>query len=253
MRTKVCVALVIGALAVSAAIVRADGSDAKATIEKGIQAIGGKDNVSKVKAMTWKGKGTFHGLGSPIEYTGEWFLQPPKQMKGTIEADFNGMKLPIIQIVNGDKAYRSMMGNVTELEGDDLAESRNEFYENRLLPALAIHGEEGFKLASLGDSKLEGKAVVGVKVSHEGHADVSLFFDKDSGLLVKSVRKAKDPMTMQDVDQETLYSDYQDVGGVKFAKKRKINRDGKVFNEIQITEYKPVDHLDEKTFAKPAE
>src|SRR5437016_3648133 len=142
MRTKVYGGLVICAIVCSGTVVRADSSDAKATIEKAVQAIGGKENVSKLKSMTWKGKGTFHGLGMPIEYTGEWFLQPPKQFKGQIEADFNGMKLPIVQIMNGEKAFQSMMGNVTEMDGDQLTDFRNEFFENRLLPLLALHGDE---------------------------------------------------------------------------------------------------------------
>ena len=83
-----------------------------------------------------------------------------------------------------------------------------------------------------------------MKVSHKGHADVSLYFDKDTGMLVKSERKAKDPMAGTDVQQENLYSDYQDIDGVKHYKKRTINRDGKVYNEINITEFKHVDHLD---------
>jgi len=250
MRKLICCSLVTCAMLWTATGVRADDQSAKSIIEKGIKALGGAENLGKHKALTFKGKGTFHGTGMPIEYTGEWFVQPPMQMKGQIDADFNGMKLPIIQLLNGDKAWRSMMGNLQELEGDELAESQNEFYEARVATLLVL-SEPAFILASLGESKVGDKAAVGVKVSHKDHKDVSLFFDKESGLLLKSARKARDTMAMADVDQETFYSDYQDFDGIQRAKKRTIKRGGNPYNDMQITEYKPVDKLDEHTFDKP--
>jgi hypothetical protein len=232
--------------------VRADDS-AKSIIEKGINAVGGADNIAKQKTMTWKAKGTFHGLGMPVEYTGEWFIEPPTKFKGQIDADFGGMKLTFIQILNGDKGWMSAMGNIQELEGDQLSELQNQFYEGRVAALVTLQGDAGFKIATLSESKVGDKAAVGVKVSHEGRPDISLFFDKDSGLLLKAARKAKDPMAGTEANQETLYSDYQDVGGVKRYKKMTITRDGKPYNEMLITEWKPVDKLPDSTFAKPAQ
>lgn len=251
MRSLIYGWLVVCAMAYSSAGVRAE--DAKVIVEKGVKALGGAENLGKHKVLTWKGKGTFHGLGMPIEYTGEWFIHPPKQMKGQIEADFNGMKLTFVQILNGDKGYMSAMGNTQDLEGDQLAEMQNEFYEGRVASLLPLLSDSGFKLASLGESKVGDKAAVGVKVSHDGHQDVSLFFDKDSGLLLKSARKAKDTMNMQDVEQETLFGDYQDFDGIKRYKKRTVKRDGKDYNDMQIVEYKPLDKVDEHIFDKPGQ
>ena len=75
---------------------------------------------------------------------------------------------------------------------------------------------KGFQLASLGEIKVDGKLAIGVRVSHKGHRDINLFFDKDKGLLVKSEMTVKDPMAGgKEVTQETLYSDYKEVSGVK--------------------------------------
>jgi hypothetical protein len=244
--------LALCSVACSSVGVRAD--DAKAIIEKGIAAVGGAEKLGKNKALTWKAKGKVDLMGNSIEFSGDWSVQPPKQMKNQIEIDFNGMKTAIVSVINGDKGWRSFAGNTMELEGDDLAEAKEELYAGRVSTLLALTTEPGFKLASLGESKVGDKTAVGVKVSHEGHRDISLFFDKDSGLLIKNSRRIKDIMAGgQEMDQDTFLSDYQDFDGVKRYKKMSIKRDGKDFIELQISEYKAVESLPDATFSKPGE
>jgi hypothetical protein len=97
------------------------------------------------------------------------------------------------------------------------------------------------------------KPAVGVKVSHKDHQDVNLYFDKDSGLLVKMEHKTKaQEEGNKEVTQEDIYSDYQDIGGAKIPMKLTILRDGKKYVEGEASEVKAVDKHDEKTFAKPS-
>lgn len=51
--------------------------------------------------------------------------------------------------------------------------------------------------------------------------------------------------------QETTFSDYQDMGGIKKATKIQSKRDGEKFIDQQITEFKVLDQVDTKTFAEP--
>src|SRR5262249_11229253 len=133
-----------------------------------------------------------------------------------------------------------------EMDADRVADTKEEMYAGRVTNLVALL-DPAFKLTALGDSKVGDRPAVGVKVSHEGHKDISLFFDKDSGLLLKSARKAKDQQ-MQEVDQETFYSDYQDVDGVKRYKKMKIKRDGSDFIDMQISDFKTPEKLDNSVF-----
>ena len=58
-------------------------------------------------------------------------------------------------------------------------------------------------------------------------------------------------MTMQEVVQEHIYQDYQDVDGLKVAKKILTNHDGKKFLEAEITEVTFPKKLDKKEFEEP--
>ena len=49
------------------------------------------------------------------------------------------------------------------------------------------------------------------------------------------------------MSQETLYGDYQDVGGAKRAMKAEIKRDGKRFVEVQWESFEPTERLDAAT------
>jgi hypothetical protein len=52
--------------------------------------------------------------------------------------------------------------------------------------------------------------------------------------------------------QETTFSDYQDMAGIKKATKISSKRDGEKFTEAQITEFKLLETVDAKTFAEPS-
>jgi hypothetical protein len=240
-------------MVLGAAAVRADGpAEAKAVIEKAIKAAGGEEKLGKYRAGTWKAKGKINLAGTEIEWTGDFSAQLPKQMKSAIEAEFNGMKITFVRITNGDKGWLVQFGNPDEMNAEQLDDAKEENYANWVTSLLPLR-DPAFSLSALGESKVGDRPAVGVKVSHKDHRDVSLFFDKENGLLVKSQRRFKDLMSGMEVDQETIYSDYKDADGIKRFTKMSSKRDGKDFLEAQITDFKPAEKLDDGVFGKPAQ
>ena len=55
----------------------------------------------------------------------------------------------------------------------------------------------------------------------------------------------------EDVAEERIILEYQDVNGLKSAKKVLINRDGKKFTEAEVLDVKFLDKLDDAEFVKP--
>ena len=106
-------------------------------------------------------------------------------------------------------------------------------------------------MATGGEEKIGDRATVGIKVSSKGHRDIGLYFDKETGMLAKTQMRVKDILSDQEMDQESLPSDYKDAGGVKRAHKMVINRDGKKFVEAEVQETKVLQKLDDKLFQKP--
>jgi hypothetical protein len=225
---------------------RADDADkAKAIIDKAIKAIGGRDKFDKVNAETWKDKGTYYGNGQEIPYTGNYAVQWPHQFRVEIEGF-------ITIVLDGDKGWTQRNGETKEMDKEELARNKEDVFANSVMTLTPLQ-DKGFMLAPLGEIQVDNKPAVGVRVSHKDHKDVSLYFDKDSGLLIKSERRTQTGPEQgnMEVNQETFYSDYKDVDGIKVPMKFVIKRDGKQFVEAEHIEVKLVDKLDGKVFAKP--
>ena len=89
-------------------------------------------------------------------------------------------------------------------------------------------------------------------MERKDHRDVNLFFDKESGLLIKVETKIKDFMAGgQEVTEETIRSDFKEIDGRKVPMKFVINHDGKLYVDGEATEFKFHDKLEDNVFAKP--
>src|SRR5262249_45535206 len=152
--------------------------------------------------------------------------------RAEIEFEFNGMKIKFIRAVDGDKGWSKANDALEDMDAESLAEEKAAVYANWVATLVPLLKHKAFQLAPLGESKVGDKTAVGVKVSHKDRRDVSLFFDKETGLLLKSECRRKDVMGGgNEFTEETLYRDYQESDGVKRARKRTINRDGRRFVE----------------------
>ncbi len=223
-------------------------ADLKALIDKAIKVAGGEANLARFQTYVFKGKGTFYGMGNGIDYTGEWTIQMPGKMRMQIEGTGDA-KFTIIRVSNGDKVWSKFGDMVQEVTNkEELAEAKEDSYARWVVTLLPLKAK-AFQLAPLGEIKVGDRPAIGVRVSHKGHRDVSLYFDKDKGTLLKSETVVKDKG--QEVTQETLYSDYKEVGGARRAMKVLINRDGKKYVESEVTEMEPKEKLDDSVFGKP--
>jgi hypothetical protein len=230
----------------------AHGDDAAVSglIDKAVKAAYGETDRTKKTGLSWKGKGLFHALDLPVEFTGEWFMQRPDKMKNQLDIEAGGMKTTIVQVLNGDKGWRSAMGGVMELTEDELAQGKEDLYAVAVT-ALAGLKDPKYKLSPLPDIKADGHTLHGVKVASDGHKDVSLYFN-EKDLVAKSVRMVKD-MSGQEVEQETVYGDYKEFDGIQRFKKMTVKRAGKDFVEMEISEYKTHDKIADSEFGKPGQ
>lgn len=227
-----------------------DAADAKALVEKAIKAHGGQEKLDKLPGTTIKFKGTFHGMGEGIPMSGEVSAQGPDKQRIDIEVEAGGQKVPIVIILNGDKGWSKIVKDVKELGKDELAEAKEQAYASWVV-TLAPLKDKKFTFATTGEIKVEKRPALGVKVSSKGHRDVDLYFDKETGMLVKTETRVKDDTSGQEVTEESFPSDYKDVQGVKQAHKFTVKRNGKLHVEGEASEIKLSDKLDASTFAKP--
>lgn len=226
--------LALVALALIVLPTRGDDADARKILEAALKATGsgGKNN-----AITWTGKGKFYGMGEGVDYSGTWSTQLPDKFKMEINNVFT-------IVINGDKGW---FGG-EEMPKEQLAEQKESMYVNWIM-TLSPLADKAFTLKAIGESKVGDKAAVGVKISHKDHRDVNFYFDKESNLLVKIEQTVKE--MGNESKQETVINDWIKVGDMKVASKMTIKRDGKIFVEGEMSDYKVMEKHPEGTFEKP--
>jgi hypothetical protein len=237
-------------VAVSVPVRADDAADARALVEKAVKAQGGQEKLDKFAAHTMKFKGTFHGMGQAIPMTGEIFVQGADKSKVEVEVEAGGMKFQIVNVLNGDKGWAKMGKDLKELDKDEVAEAQEQAYF-AWVATLAPLKDKKFTLKTIGEQEVNKRATLGVKVSSKGHRDVDLYFDKETGLLVKTETRVKDEGSGQEVTEETFPSGYKEVEGTKQSMKFTVKRDGKLFLEGEATEMTLAEKLDASTFDKP--
>jgi hypothetical protein len=139
-----------------------------------------------------------------------------------------------------------------EMTGEKLEYFLNQTYTLNVTSLLPLLTDKEFKLTTAGEKDVNGKKAAVVTVTRDKKPTVTLYFDKTSGLLVKSESKVKDEFQgWKEVTDEVYYEDYKDVGGRKFFGKMKVVRDGKTMIESEISDQKTAEKLDAKLFEKP--
>jgi hypothetical protein len=243
------------ALCLLAAVGRAgadEPADAGALLDKTLQAAGGEATLAKYPAFTLKAKGKVHEDGEDVPYTCEWSSQGLDRSRAVYEYDIGGVKSKQIQVVQGDQGWTKSDDDATEeMDKDMLEDAKEELYFNWVASLVPLKNK-AYHLTVLGEVKVEGRPAVVLKVSHKDRTDIKLFFDKENWLLVKTEAKVKDrEKDNKEVLEETLLSDYKRIDGVQQAMKVVTRRDGQPYLELEVTEIKLFEKLDDRVFAKP--
>lgn len=220
-------------------------------IDRAIEAHGGEEIIAKFKGTQVKFKGKFFATGEGVDYTGELAYQIPDRFRFGIEFEVQGMRFNVLQVVSGNKGWAKILTDVKELDKDQYAEADQGLHVVRVTNLLALR-DKNFKLSPLGESKVGGKAMNGIRVSAKDRRDVNLFFDKESGLLTKVETVVRDPMAgNQEFTQATVYEEFKKVQGKLVPMKLSIYRNSKLFVNGVNTEVRLAEKLDDNLFARP--
>ncbi len=233
----------------AANLVRADDKDPQTILDKAIKAIGGEEKLKKAEAISWKTKGTITFGGNENDADTHATAKGLDHYRR--ETEINGGDRKFIVVLAGDKGWRKFGDDPMELDGDALANQKRSLYLEVLPVTLVGLKGKDFKLEAAGEEQVNGKPAAGIKVTGPDGKDFTLYFDKESGLPVKLVAKVAG-FQGNEFTQETTYKDYKDFGGIKKATKVESKRDGEDFIKSEITEFKVLDKVDDKTFSEPS-
>jgi hypothetical protein len=222
----------------------------QAIVNKAVKAHGGAEKLNKLKCVQSKSKGKLELLGG-VDFTQEVTAKYSGKFKEVLEMEIMGNKVTVTTAFDGTKGWISANGKLMDANDKILEELKEASYGMKVARLANILNDKSLRLSALGESKVEARPAVGVKIASEGHRDIDLYFDKESGLLVKVEARKHDFQTMQEVTEERIITEYQEVDGQKTAKKVLVNRDGKKFMEVEVNDVKFLDEIDDREFKKP--
>jgi hypothetical protein len=243
-------AALLAVFAVAGGSARADEQDAKAVIEKAIKAAGGEEKLGNAGAATWKAKGKMTFNDNTNDFNSQVTVQGLDHSRSEFDGEFNGNAVRGVTVLAGDKAWRKFGDNLSELEGDALANQKRAAYLQVIPGNLVLLKAKGFKVESAGEEKVGDKPAAVLKLTGPDGKDFKLFFDKESGLPVKMVATVVG-FQGNEYTQETTFGDYKDFAGIKRPTKIESKRDGQRFLEQEVTEFKALDKVDPSTFDEP--
>ncbi|HJZ92196.1 MAG TPA: hypothetical protein VKE40_15075 [Gemmataceae bacterium] len=227
---------------------------AEAIVKKGIDSHGGADALSKNMASRFTLKGEVDVQGTDTEFTGDMAYVVPGRFKMNLNLEVMGMKISINQVINGEKAKRMVkVGDMVikqEVEQEDLKMGAAGQAAQKLTPLL---DPKVFSIRAADDEDVNGKkAAVVIATPKAIDKEIKLYFDKESGLLVKTGHKGLGPGdggARAEVYKETYLSEYKKVNGVQVPTKMVLNHDGKKFMTATMGDYEVLEKIDDKEFS----
>lgn len=203
---------------------------ARAVLDRAIKAHGGAEALKKAAAFTSSAKGTRAVAGRDVAYVRKLDVSLPGRMRQDITL---GRVATTIRLDRG-KATQSDGGQAVALRGERVRELQAEA-DVLWLATLVPLREEGVVLSAARAATVDGEEAVGVKVARKGQADVTLYFSKKTGLLVRVARRGT--MAGREVEMEWTFGGHKDIGGVKVPTREVQAVGGKKVAELTVGEW----------------
>ncbi len=163
-----------------------------------INAVGGLEKINEIKTVYSKSEANMQGMVLTMESKA---MAPNKQ-----SVIMSGMGMVLSKMIfDGEKGYTEQQGRRKELEGKELEKSKSNIVP---FPEVGYVKDESVTLEKI--EPINGSDAYAVKVDE----NTTIYYDVASGLKVMQVTKTE---TMgQTITQTMSFSDYKEVGGVKF-------------------------------------
>jgi photosynthetic reaction center cytochrome c subunit len=207
-------------------------------LDKYLQAVGGAEAVQKNTSRIQKGTINIQGRQLPVEV----LSKAPNKRISTVHTP-NGDNITAFD------GHAGWLGNPGGRPPRDMTSQENEainFDATFYLPAELKKMFAQFRVRPA--DKIGGHEVLQVIAANPGKPPMRLFFDKESGLLVRTVRYAETPLGRNPTQVD--YADYRAEGGIKLPYQWTLARPLGRFT-IQVTEMQQNVPIDDSKFAKP--
>jgi outer membrane lipoprotein-sorting protein len=210
---------------------------AQAILDKYLAAVGGADAVQKVRTRVQMGNIEVSDKKFPIEV----YSEAPNKRVSTSHMGPN----PSVTAYNGETGWLSTSTGVRQMSP---AEQQAASIDAQLyFPEWLPKAYQEFKVAA--GETIDGKSTYLVSAIAKNELPLDLYFDQQSGLLLRLVRYAETPLGRNPTQID--YADFRAVDGFKIPYRWTLARSNGRFT-IQIDDVKQNVPVDDKLFVAPS-
>jgi hypothetical protein len=218
-------------------------------VERAVNAHGGVAALSRLKSFEQIAKGKCSLVGPEMDAVREAKWALPDRSLITLEMNVQGRKLTTVIGLNG--LYGWVKANADPAQ--DLKPGQYDLIADESwvhwLCTVAPLTQKGVKLSPVAPIQVDSVAADGIRAIKEGRPDVSLYFSKSNGLLVKAVARIKDGGAT--ANKEWVFSGHKEYSGVRLPGKIIETQNRQRQAEWSQVEYKFVEKFDAAIFRKP--
>ncbi len=207
-------------------------------IDNYVRALGGSAAIEKITTRVEKGSATFHGQPQSVEI----FTQSPDKLSVVRHMSDGGS---FVTTLDGQEGWSSAPGRPAhEMHEADVAAAHMDadlqfpLHIQQLFPELRPEYPE----------KIADRDAYLILAIRAGQPPVRLYFDEQSGLLVRMIRYAETPLGRNPTQID--YADYRDVDGVQVPFRVTTSQPGNT-SSIQFDSVQQNVPIDPAKFAKP--
>jgi len=178
-----------------------EGVTVEQVLNKYVEVIGGKENVEKVKDRTMKLTGSVQGMNISVTMSQKY----PAKLYQSIDAGVFQQKT----IFNGEKGKTESMGQVIELNTDQVEELKS-----NAMDAILDYSKYGYTTELTSLETINGKDAYKVTLTSASGKKSTQYYSVETGFLVRSISQVSTPQGS--VMQTTDMDDYREVQGLKY-------------------------------------
>ena len=235
--------------AAPAAVDPAREKEARALIDAALATKGGAGRLSRLRTLTWSGKGTLNLPGGQVPIEVEKKFLAPDKLRLDMVIEAGGSRMSVTTVLDGDKGWaretRPDGINTIDIPAAEIESGKSQIWRDQDLVLLRAR-EKGARVAPLDDVTIDGVAHHAVQLtSGDGKRTVTLVIEKKKKRLVGL------SYSEQGVGAEESFGDYKTVSGLDIAQQRKT-KSAQIDMTITVSKIAVNATVDPKVFAKPA-
>ncbi len=215
-------------------------------LNKAIDAHGGFAKLSTHRADRVKMKGSIQFAGIDATFKGESTVQLPDQMRTIQEITVKGKSFKVVQVFDKGNVSVNLNGQPQKAEEPIAIQIKETMRLAKIIRLVPLLDGAEYEVADLGITKAGENELRGIKVKEKSKPDVLLFFDTQTGFLVKTEQIRE--FESKKVHQEDHFSDFRDLGGFKRPIKIQSFRNGKKILDAELLEVRYFEKLPASDF-----